>query len=169
MAAAKFLKVGATGLPTEEATINTSAGAGDVDKVPCLDAAGKLDSSFMPAGIGTDSLTMTAGETLAAGDFVYISAADTVMKADANAVGKAAVGFVLAGITSAATGTVYFEGTNTQLSGLTPGARYYLSATTPGGIATAIPSGAADIVQSVGVAHSTTALNFEAGVPIVRV
>lgn len=171
MAAAKFLKVGSSGLPTEEATINTSAGAGDVDKVPCLDANGKLSSTMMPTGFGADTLSLISGEALTTGDFVYIdSAAGKIFKADANAVAKAAVGFVLSSVAGTDLAiTVYFEGTNTGLSGLTAGTRYFLSATVAGAVDTAIPSGAADIVQSLGVAHSTTALNFEAGVPIVRV
>lgn len=166
---AKFLKVGSSGLPTEEATIQTSAGAGDAGKVPHLDSNGKLDSTMMPAGIGTDSIVASTGETIAAGDFVYIGAAGAIFKADANDVSKAAVGFCLTGGTHPTTVTVYFEGTNTALIGLTAGTRYFLSESTPGGVTATAPTGANDIVQSLGVAHSATALNFEAGVPIVRV
>lgn len=159
---AKFIKKGTTTPFTEEATIASSAGAGDSGKLIHLDGAGKLDSTFMPTGFGADTRTVTAGETLAAGDLIYISAAGEAFKADANDASKEAVGFVLAGITAAATGTAYFgSGIITGLTGLTAGARYFLSATTPGAIATAIPSGAGDIVQQVGKALSTTELYFE--------
>ena len=39
---AKFLKIGSDGMPTEEAGITTSAGAGDSGKIPALDGGGKL-------------------------------------------------------------------------------------------------------------------------------
>lgn len=159
---AKFIKKGSTTPLTEEATIGSSAGAGDSGKLVHLDGAGKLDSTFMPTGFGADTRTVTAGETIAAGDLIYIDSAGEAFKADANDATKEAVGFVLAGITAAATGTAYFgSGIVTGLSGLTAGARYYLSASTPGGVATAIPSGAGDIVQQVGKALSTTELYFE--------
>lgn len=166
---AKFLKIGSTGLATEEAAAATSAGAGDAGKIVELNGAGKLDITLFPAGIGTDSLSIASGENLAAGDYVYIDSAGDLMKADANAVAKAAVGFVLAGVTAPAAATVYFEGTNTALSGLTPGTRYFLSATTPGGVSAIVPTGSGDIVQSLGIAISATALPFEASDPMVRI
>lgn len=166
---AKFLKVGATGFPTEEVAVSTSAGAGDAGKVPELDGSGKLSSTMMPAGFGSDSTTATAAETIAAGDLVYLNGSGAILKADANAVAKAAVGFCNAGIASAASGTINFEGTITGLSGLTPGAAYFLSATVPGGITLTVPTGAADIVQHIGYATSATTLSFSPGQPMVRV
>jgi hypothetical protein len=44
MAGNKYLK-NASGVVTEEASIQTSAGAGDAGKIPALDSAGKLDST----------------------------------------------------------------------------------------------------------------------------
>lgn len=161
---AKFLKVNtSSGSPfTEESTIAASAGAGDAGKVPALDSGGVLDLSFMPPGVGGDTRTVTAGETLSAGDLIYMDSTPEAFKADANSDSKAAIGFVLSGITAAATGTAYFgSGVITGLSGLTAGSKYYLSATTPGGIVTTKPSGSGDIIQQVGVALSTTELYFE--------
>ena len=155
------------GVLTELEATTTSAGAGDAGEIVALDSSGKLDSTLMPAGFGSDSKSMTAGEALTAGDLVYINGSGNALKADANAIAKAAVGFVLASISNAASGTVYFEGTITGLSGLTPGARYFLS-TTPGGITTTAPTGPADIVQQVGFALSATELSFDAGTPVVR-
>jgi len=123
----------------------------------------------LPAANAAESATMTAGETLAAGDLIYIAAAGTVFKADANTNGKEAIGFVLAGITSAASGTVYFgTGLVTGLSGLTPGVKQFLSATTTGGITTTPPSGTSDLVQLVGWAKSATELFFTPHQPLVR-
>lgn len=163
MATKKFLKVNTSaGSPfVEERTVDSSAGAGDEGKLVSLDAGGKLDLSFMPSGIGADTRTVTAGETLSAGNLIYLTSTPEAFKADANSDAKAAIGFVLAGITAAATGTAYFgSGIVSGLSGLTPGAFYYLS-TTPGGITTTKPTGDADIVQQIGHALSTTELYFE--------
>lgn len=164
MATKKYVIVNTSGGSpfTQESTVDTSAGAGDSGKIPSLDTSGKLDLSFMPSGVGGDTRTVTAGETLAAGDLIYLDSAPEAFKADANADTKAAIGFVLSGITAAATGTAYFgSGMITGLSGLTAGAKYYLSASTPGGITTTKPSGSGDIIQQVGVAVSATELYFE--------
>ena len=163
MATKKYLIVNpSTGSPTtQESTVDSSAGAGDSGKLISLDTSGKLDSSFMPTGFGADTRTVTAGETLAAGDLIYLDSTPEAFKADANSDAKAAVGFVLAGITAASSGTAYFgSGIISGLSGLTPGAKYYLS-TTAGTIDTAKPNGTGDIIQQVGVALSATELYFE--------
>lgn len=162
----KYIYLNSGTLTELEAQV-TSAGVADAGKIVALDASGKLDSTVLPAGTGSDSKTMTAGEALSAGDLVYINGSGQALKADANAIAKAAVGFVLTSISNGATGTVYFEGTVTGLTSLTPGARYFLS-TTPGAITTTAPTGTADIVQQVGFAVSSTELSFDPGTPIVR-
>lgn len=158
MAASKFLKLSG-GVPTEEAPVTTST----ADKIPALDGSGKLNVNMMPTGIGPDTASITTSEALNAGDFVNIhsSSGAKARKADATTSGKEAHGFVLAAASSGASATVYFEGTNDQCSGLTPGA-VFLSTTagTPTGTA---PSGSGNVVQSLGVAISATAINFERG------
>lgn len=114
--------------------------------------------------------TYTAGEALSARDLVYISAAGTVMKADANAEAKAAVGFVPSAISNGATGTVIFnDGKITGFTGLTNNARYFLSNTTTGGISLygSLTYATGDIQQQVGVAEGTTILRFSAGPTIL--
>ena len=165
--AQKFLRILAGAWAELEALV-TSAGAGDAGKIPALDATGKLDNSLMPVGIGADSKILPASENLAAGDKVNIwndGGTAKARKADATVAGKEANGFVLAAVTSGANATVYFDGTNTQLSGLTPGAVYYL-ATTAGGVTTTPPSGSGNVVQRVGRALSATELTFEPGEPV---
>jgi hypothetical protein len=146
----------------------TSAGAGDVGKLPSLDAAGKLDTSFMPTGIGADTSSIVSSENLAAGYLVNIwnnAAVANVRKADATVAGKEAHGFVLAAVTSPAAATVYFEGSNTGVTGLTPGPQF-LSATA--GLCTATaPSAAGNVVQRVGFATSATNMNFQSQTPLV--
>ena len=148
---------------------NTSAGAADAGKLAMLDANGRLDSTMMPVGIGADTASIQASEALAAGDFVNIynnAGTANVRKADASTAGKEAVGFVLAAVANAASATVYFEGTNNQCSGLTPG-NQYLSATIPGKCTNVAPSAAGQVVQCVGFATSATAVNFQSRAPVV--
>jgi hypothetical protein len=146
------------------ATVTSSA-----SKVVKLDASGKLDVTVMPTGIGADTAALVASEALAAGDLVNIwnsAGVANVRKADGSVSGKEAHGFVLSAFASAATATVYFEGTNTQCTGLTPGVQY-LSGATAGKSAAAAPTGTGKVVQVVGFALSATSMNFQAELPIV--
>lgn len=147
----------------------TSAGAGDSGKIPQLDAAGKIDQTMMPAGIGADTAVVLTSEILVAGDLVNIynnASVANVRKADASTAGKESHGFVLAGFGAAVSATVYFEGQNAQLTGMTPGVQF-LSATTPGKTVATAPTGAGKVVQRVGFATSATSMNFDASDPIV--
>lgn len=155
--------------PTIINGVSVSTGAGSASKTAMLDASGKLDVSMMPTGIAADVSVITASEALAAGDVVNIynnAGTANCRKADASTSGKEARGFVLAAVASGAAATVYFEATDTQVTGLTPGVQF-LSATTPGKTTTTAPTAAGHIVQRVGFATSATSLNFNAGEPIV--
>lgn len=190
----KFIK-NAAGQLTEEAALTTSAGAGDAQKVPALNAGGvldlsivngkassagagdadklvalgadgRIDSTMMPTGIGADTASITTSEALAAGDFVNIwsSTGAKVRKADATIAGKEAMGFVLAAYGSGVPATVYFEGTNTGVTGQTPG-NVFLS-TTAGLAAAAAPSASGNAVQRIGFATSATSINFQSQTPV---
>lgn len=166
MAGLKFLRLVA-GAITEVLGTQTSAGAADAGKIVALaDTTGKLDASLMPTGFGDELAIITTSEALAAGDFVNIfnSTGAKARKADATAAGKHAHGFVLAGFGAAAPATVYFEGTNDQVSGQTPGDVFLQ--TTAGLAGATVPSVAGNIVQKLGVAISATAINFERAEPI---
>ena len=149
------------GVLTEKEALVASAGAADAGKIPGLDAAGRLDTSMMPVGLGADTAAIIASEALAAGDYVNIwnSTGAKARKADASTAGKEAHGFVLAGVSNGASATVYFEGSNTQVTGQTPGP-VYLS-TTPGLATSTAPSGSGNVVQRVGIATSATNVNTE--------
>lgn len=165
MAGEKFLKHSAGGFVETVAT--QTGGAPNADKIPALDASGRLDASMMPTGIGSDTAVIQASETLVAGDFVNVhnvTGSARVRKADAATAGKEAHGFVLAGVASAANATVYFEGTNTGVTGQTPGVAFL--STTAGLAQTAAPSAAGQVVQRLGLAVSATAINFEPSPPI---
>lgn len=148
----------------------TSSGAGDAGSIVALGSNGKLDPSVMPVGIGADTSTVTASENLAAGALVDIfnaSGTANVRNADASTTGKEADGFVLSAVTSGQPALVYFEGRITGLSGLTPGARYYLSDSSPGGITDTPVSGTGKVHQFIGVAIDDTSIAFEADDAIV--
>jgi len=151
------------GVLTERALIDTSAGAGDAGKGVALDSTGKLDTTMIPTRICADTNSAPASENLAAGDFVNLWSDGGTLKArkaDASTTGKEAHGFVLAAVTSGNSATVYREGTNTQVSGLTVGSKYYLSAATAGGIVTTAPSATGNVIQLIGIANSATQINF---------
>lgn len=167
MPAKKFLRL-VSGVITEVFGVQSSAGAGNAGDVPVLDESGRLDNSMMPVGIGADTATITASETLAAGNWVNVwndASTAKVRKADATTAGKEVHGFVLSAVTSSNPATVYFEGTNTQVTGQTPGPVYLQTTAGAGGIT--IPSAAGNVVQQVGVAVSATAVNFERNTPVV--
>lgn len=159
---AKFLSL-LTGRVSEVQPIVTSAGAGDASKMIQLDSNGLLDASLMPSGITPDQKAGTSNGSITAKDLCYVETAGTIARATAAAgTPKECIGWAL---TSVATGqpiTIQLEGKISGLSGLTPGARYYLSDVTPGGFIIAPgPSGAGKILQFIGTAVSATELNFE--------
>jgi hypothetical protein len=162
----KFLNVDtATGRIKQEVAVTASAGAADASKIPALDSGGKLDATMMPAGLGTDSRSgILASEAIAAGALVDVynnAGVLNVRNASATASGKEADGFTLAAIASGASGTVYFEGTITGLTGLTIGGRCYLG-TAGGAVVQTPPAASGNVLQFVGVALSATEVTFEA-------
>lgn len=167
MAAKKLLRL-IGGVITEVFGVQTSAGAGNAGDIVALDDTGRIDNSMMPVGIGADTATIDASEGLAAGDWVNVwndAGTAKVRKADATTAGKEVNGFVLAAVTSGNPATVYFEGTNTQVTGQTPGAVYLQTTAGTGGAS--IPSASGNVVQQIGVAVSATAVNFERNAPVV--
>lgn len=167
MAVRKLIQVNANGTQNEYAGKSTSAGAGDASEFPILDGTGKLDITFMPNGVGADSVSLVAGEALTAGDFVYVTAGGGVMKADATTFAKRAMGYVLTSVLNAGTATVFFDESNTALTALTAGSNYYLSATA--GLATlTAPTATGQHVQLLGLATSATSLHVNIGTPILR-
>lgn len=161
----KFIRTG-TGndLFEEVAGVAVSAGAPNAGDIPALDDAGKLDVSVMPAGIGADTSVVPSSENLAAGDLVNLwndGGVAKARKADATTTGKQADGFVLSAVTSPANATVYHDGTNTQVTALTPG-KQWLS-TTPGKSTNTRPAASGNIQQPVGFATTATSLTFNVG------
>ena len=156
--AEKFINLVSGHLEENEGLV-TSAGAADAGKIPALDGSGKLDITLMPTGIGADVASLTATEDLSAGDYVNIHSGGVRLADNSNS--RDAHGYVKAAVTTGNPATVYFEGANDGLTGLTVGARYYLGTA---GNATATPptsAGGAQISQFLGYAISTTAVNTD--------
>lgn len=163
----KYLKH-SSGNIVEQEGLTASAGAGDAGKIPALDGSGRLDSSMMPVGFGSETKTIAATEDLAAGDFVniYNSTGLKCRKADASSTSKRAHGFVLSAVTSGQNATVYYGNLNTQVSGLTIGDELYLSGSTAGAVTATPPSSSGYLVQRLGVATGTTEMLVEIQQPI---
>lgn len=137
----------------------SSAGVGDAGKIIALDSAGKLDVTVLPTGVGPAVFAVPASENLAVGEFVNLYNNGGTMnarKADANN-NRKAHGYVLDAVTSPADATVYYGDVNTQVSGLTVGAEYFLSETA-GAVVTPAPTTSGSLVQRLGVAKSATEL-----------
>jgi len=168
--AEKYLKFDrTTGRMKEVEATTTSSGTADAGKIVALGSDGKLDLSLMPAGIEANTVILPAYESLNAGDFVniFVDTDSTVKirKADAST-NKPAHGYVLTAVAAGENVTVYFDGHNTQLTGLTPGQVYFLSATTPGGVSATPPNTSGYIAQRLGVAVSDTTIDVEIESPI---
>jgi hypothetical protein len=167
MAGEKFLQHDGSGGFQEVEAVQTG-GAPNADKILPLDASGRVPANALPTGVGADTQTIEASEALSAGDIVNIwedTGVAKVRKADATTAGKEADGFVLAASSTGNTATVYFEGNNEQVSGLTPGLPVYLD-TTAGGLTQTPPAASGNVVQSLGKASSATSFNFEPQTPI---
>lgn len=145
-----------------------SAGAGDAGVIPALDATGRLDTSFMPSGIGAATRTATATAAISAGMWVNIytvGGAQKARPADNTSATTEANAFATAAVSSGASGTFTLVGINGNCSGLTADAYYYLG--TVGGqvLAASVPTAAGSIIQGVGKALSTTEIEFEFDFP----
>ena len=145
-------------------------------KKPLVLTNGQIEQLQSGDYIGEVNLpTATNGNagTLSAGMVIYHTAtASTIDKARSNASGTMdASGFVVADITTGATGTYQDSGvlslTTTQwdavtgqTGGLTSGSLYYVDPSTAGKITTTVPSTVSQFVQKVGRAVNTTDMHI---------
>jgi hypothetical protein len=114
-------------------------------------------------GGGTNTALIAASEDLTAGNIINlhtVSGAVKMQKANATNASKPAHGFVLSAVASGTSGIFYGPGQiDTSLSGLTPGAVYWLD-TSGGAVTSTPPSTSGNLVQEIGVALSASALLF---------
>jgi hypothetical protein len=129
----------------------------------------------------TDVRIMTNGEATAIviGAPVYVFAADTVKKAQANAAATSnGIGIVYdASIANGAAGSIAVDGpvvataaqwdaVTGQTGGLTPGAVYFLDPATAGKLTTTPPTAVGQSVLEIGTALSATVLGVKVMYPI---
>lgn len=148
-------------------SVSTTTGSSDASKLIRTNASGQIDETFLPAGIGSDVLSIVASEAMSAGTFVNIfddAGTVSIRKADGSVTGKEVDGFILANVAENDPVNVYLEGVNNQLTGLTIGARYYLSHTVPGTATATLPGApvAGSVIQYVGKATAADKISFEA-------
>lgn len=124
------------------------------------------------SGGGSFVSTIEASESLAAGDFVNVHAGPLCRLANAStaAAARMTVGFVLESVVLGGMATIYHGGINNQFTGLTPGAAYALSHTSPGGVVimSLATYTAGHILQTIGTAVSATAIDVEIDQPVER-
>lgn len=117
-------------------------------------------------------ILVKASVTIAAGELANLFLSGGVIqarKSDASAIGTRAWGWAPNAIAAADMGIIYLQGGwNGGFGGLTIGATYYVSATTPGGISTTAPVAVGTIRQEVGIALSATDLYVRISTPIVN-
>lgn len=171
MPAKAYMHVDENNRPSEKTATVQSAGAANGGDIVGLADNGKLDPSVIPPGIGEVVYSAEASEAISAGEFVQIfddGGTTKIRKADATTSGKECFAFILDNVTLGGTVNVYYEGVNNKLSGLTPGASYYLSDTA--GLATTTPPTASgSVLQFLGRAISETEMIFEPdGLGIIR-
>ena len=148
-------------------------GIANAYKIVSTDASGTIPASLFPAGIGMDIVIYPATEAIAAGQQVNLYSNAGVLSArNADAAsangGKKADGFVIASVASGANATVYRNGgVNTGVSGLTPGADYYLAA--GGGVTTTQNATPGQTDQYIGKASAAGVLDQLPPQPFVAV
>jgi hypothetical protein len=164
----------------EVAPITTSAGASSAGKIPALNGSGVFDISMMPTGIGSDTQSIVASESLSAGDFVNIYNNTGVVncrKALAADNTKPAHGFVLSAVSALATATVYVHGINSAVPigafvVANEGSKAFLSPTTAGAATMTIPATTGQVAQILGsvdyVGASVVSINFSEHSSVVR-
>jgi hypothetical protein len=125
---------------------------------------------------GTNTIQRLNGETgsISKGRVCYISAGNTMRLAQANALATSNVEALVyaASIANGASGQFATDGLLTattgewdaitgQTGGLTPGATYFLSAATAGGLTVTAPTTQGQCVVQIGTAHSATDLMID--------
>lgn len=139
-----------------------AGGGGSGAGFPFAGTAVITGSIVLTSGSGFPSLL--ASETLTAGDFVNIFSGG-VRRASNDDLTRQAHGFVTESRVATNPVVVFYSGLNTNITGLTAGARYFLG--TAGGEVTTPVTATGRLSQEVGVAISSTALLVNFGPAII--
>ena len=112
---------------------------------------------------------LTASESIAQGDLVYVSGNGTIGKADADAVAKMpAIGLAVAAIAQNQPGAILLQGMFRDDSyNFTAGNRLFVH--TDGTVTATAPSGSSDVAQAIGVALSDDVIYFKPDMTVVEI
>lgn len=166
----KIITIGKDGIQEAVNPVVSSTGANDKGKPVGLDETGKLDPTVMPSGLGATTYVAPADEALSAGDFVNIfddAGTTKVRLADAQSATRIAHGFVKNSVAAGGNASVYLEGENDKLSGLTVGSEYFLDWNEKGKAVTNPSVDPGLVVQNLGFALSKTTILFKRGKGII--
>ena len=135
---------------------------GTAGQVLTTDGLGGVTFQDVPTSSATRICTQyTASGAIGDAQAVYISSDSTVALADASAAATSEViGFADGAIADTATGDICHDGVLDGFTGLTPGARYFLSET-PGEVTTTPPTTDEASVVQVGYAKSATEMHID--------
>lgn len=113
-------------------------------------------------------ISLTAGEAISAGEFVYVAGDGMVYIADNSSEATAAVAFAESSVSAMASGLFLAGGLNASMSGLTPGETYALS--TAGGVTTLdlLPTSSGTIIQVLGTALTVSSMLVDIQQAILR-
>lgn len=161
--------IGPQGPPGSNATytlpVATTTVLGGVKAGTGVNIAG--DGTLTAVG-ALPTVSLLTDVNLLIGSLVYIKSTGNLGLADAISEGKEAVGVVLSATNAGTQAKVNLVGSLISgLSGLTPGAFYYMS-TTPGAIVnlSGAPTNTGNVLMKVGTALTSTSLIFSPEIPI---
>ena len=151
-----------TGVVNINNVYDLPAADGTAGQVLTTNGLGVVSFQDVPTNSASKICTQyTASGAIADRDVVYINGANTVAVGDASAeTSSRPVGFADGAIADTAMGLICHDGVLDGFSGLTPGARYFMSET-PGQITTVPPSADEASVVQVGYAKSATELHID--------
>jgi len=147
--------------------ITVSTGPTDGSKAVQTKADGTLDASFLPPGVGEESITRLFAENVTAPAVVLVVAGELVA-ADASVgnASRAMQGFITNSGTTGVAGKMYYGGISSGWSGLTVDAPYFLAAAS-GDITDTPITTAGQTHQYFGTAISATEILVEVGAPYI--
>lgn len=154
---AKYFKFNDATQAFEEVAFVSAGGSGNANKAVELNADGFIDPTMLASA---EVKNGNAFEAITAKQLVYFRTDGTVAKASGAVGGHKAQGWAANSASVGQPVTVYQEGTIGGLSGLTAEATLFLSATTAGAYTETAPTGSGETLQVVGIALSTSELNF---------
>lgn len=147
---------------TATAAHQSVVGTGTSGQVLTSNGASTLPTWQAASAGSAVTYSTTAGEALSAGDIVYMHTDGKVYKALANGTiaQSRAAGVAQSSVAADAAVNILVSGVETGLSSLTIGSVYYVD-TTAGGVTATAPATSGDNIVMVGVALTTTDLEFK--------